>query len=378
MTIARRTALDVLRRENRPTRGAHEPEQDVVVHLPGIERAWETWEVKRALEQLPDEERQVVWLAHFHGMSHPQIANQLGMFRSVPSSHDRFEPTKATGIVTWSHHRPGRSSAMNAQDWWANYLDPDTHPDARSRVADDLTGSEVAALDRLSETLRDEAVWGEPGDDPRARLLDEAALHPRRSTLRSVDGGDRNRAQRRFPRLVTVGAGMMAAAAAIALVAVFAADRLVGESGDITTYEVAGTELTPDLDATVDIEPLSAGVAITLHIAGLPPAPEGRFYAGWLMPDMDSEMGSDTDDGEMTSESVDDDEAGMGFDSMAMMDTPMVGIGSFHWREGGIPIELWSGVDTDRYPILVVTLQDEDDPLTPSDQVVMTARVDGS
>ena len=77
MTIARRTALDVLRRENRPTRGDHEPEQDVVVHLPGIERAWETWEVKAALEQLPAEEREVVWFAHFHGMSHPQVADQL-------------------------------------------------------------------------------------------------------------------------------------------------------------------------------------------------------------------------------------------------------------------------------------------------------------
>lgn len=78
-TIARRTALDVLRRENRPTRGAHEPEQDTVVHPPGIERAWETWEVKTALEQLPEEERLVVWFAHFHGMSHPQIADQLNV-----------------------------------------------------------------------------------------------------------------------------------------------------------------------------------------------------------------------------------------------------------------------------------------------------------
>lgn len=77
MTIARRTALDVLRWENRPTRGDHEPEQDVVVNLPGIERAWETWEVKAALERLPTEEREIVWFAHYHGMSHPQIADQL-------------------------------------------------------------------------------------------------------------------------------------------------------------------------------------------------------------------------------------------------------------------------------------------------------------
>ncbi len=79
LTIARRTALDVIRRENRPTRGGHEQEQDQVVHAPGIERAWETWEIRQALDQLPDEERQVMFLAHFKGMSHPQIATELGI-----------------------------------------------------------------------------------------------------------------------------------------------------------------------------------------------------------------------------------------------------------------------------------------------------------
>lgn len=79
MTIARRTALDVLRRENRPTRGGHEPEQDVVINLPGIERAWETWEIRAALDQLPDEEREVVFYAHFHGLTHQQIAEHLGV-----------------------------------------------------------------------------------------------------------------------------------------------------------------------------------------------------------------------------------------------------------------------------------------------------------
>lgn len=79
MTISRRTALDVLRRENRPTRGGHEPEQDVVINLPGIERAWETWEIRAALEQLPDEEREVVFLAHFHGLTHQQISEHTGV-----------------------------------------------------------------------------------------------------------------------------------------------------------------------------------------------------------------------------------------------------------------------------------------------------------
>lgn len=79
MTIARRTALDVHRREFRPTRGDHAPEQEVPINLPGIERAWETWEIRLALDRLPEEERAVVALGHLHGFSHPQIAERLGV-----------------------------------------------------------------------------------------------------------------------------------------------------------------------------------------------------------------------------------------------------------------------------------------------------------
>lgn len=79
MTIARRTALDVHRRESRPTRGGHAPEREVPIDPPGIERTWETWEIKLALDQLPEEERVVVALAHFQGMSQPQIAERLAI-----------------------------------------------------------------------------------------------------------------------------------------------------------------------------------------------------------------------------------------------------------------------------------------------------------
>lgn len=77
MTIARRTALDVHRREHRPTRGDHAEEQEVPISLPGIERAWEVWEIRQALDRLSPEEREVIELAHFIGMSHPQIADKL-------------------------------------------------------------------------------------------------------------------------------------------------------------------------------------------------------------------------------------------------------------------------------------------------------------
>ena len=76
-TIARRTAIDVLRREARPTQGGHDAEQDAVVAMPGIERAWDAWQVRTALAELPAEERDVVRLAHFEEMTHREIAELL-------------------------------------------------------------------------------------------------------------------------------------------------------------------------------------------------------------------------------------------------------------------------------------------------------------
>lgn len=78
-TVARRTALDVYRREFRPTRGAHEEETDVGEDQPGIEHAWEAWEIQLALEQLNDEERQIIRMAHFEGLTQTEVAERLSI-----------------------------------------------------------------------------------------------------------------------------------------------------------------------------------------------------------------------------------------------------------------------------------------------------------
>lgn len=78
-TLARRTAIDVLRKELRPTRGGHEPETDLSVDLPGIEESWQRWEIVRALDSLPPEERIVVRLSHLDGLTHTEIAEQLSI-----------------------------------------------------------------------------------------------------------------------------------------------------------------------------------------------------------------------------------------------------------------------------------------------------------
>jgi RNA polymerase sigma factor (sigma-70 family) len=82
-TIARRTAIDVFRRESRRQ---HVPIEDVapsdrsVVTLPvGIDESFAIWEVRRAVAELPEEERRLVALQHLEGLTHVEIAERLGI-----------------------------------------------------------------------------------------------------------------------------------------------------------------------------------------------------------------------------------------------------------------------------------------------------------
>jgi RNA polymerase sigma-70 factor (ECF subfamily) len=75
--ITRRTAIDAIRKENRPTQGGHESEVEGVVHTMSFERTWEAHEVRQAIDELPDGEREVVRLSHLEGLTQEQIAEQL-------------------------------------------------------------------------------------------------------------------------------------------------------------------------------------------------------------------------------------------------------------------------------------------------------------
>ncbi len=81
LTIARRTALDRIRLENRrPEFGSRADPEDAWRALPDPqsdtqEARWRS--LRFALLSLPDEQRQVVELAYYHGMSQRQIAEYL-------------------------------------------------------------------------------------------------------------------------------------------------------------------------------------------------------------------------------------------------------------------------------------------------------------
>jgi RNA polymerase sigma-70 factor (ECF subfamily) len=76
--IARRVSIDIYRRERRAA--THELSDDQVAVVPlSFERTWEAWEVRSALAELPLDEREVVRLSHFVGMTHSEIAKHLGV-----------------------------------------------------------------------------------------------------------------------------------------------------------------------------------------------------------------------------------------------------------------------------------------------------------
>jgi RNA polymerase sigma-70 factor (ECF subfamily) len=83
VAIARRTAIDVYRRESlragAPLDAVPADDPALVTAPASAETLYETWEVRQAVGQLPQEEREVVRLQHFEGMTHRQIAERLGV-----------------------------------------------------------------------------------------------------------------------------------------------------------------------------------------------------------------------------------------------------------------------------------------------------------
>lgn len=77
--IARRTAIDVHRRETRAPVPQVFLDDDMAAEPPSFSRTWEAWEVRVALEKLPADERDVVQLSHLAGLSHREIAERLGV-----------------------------------------------------------------------------------------------------------------------------------------------------------------------------------------------------------------------------------------------------------------------------------------------------------
>jgi RNA polymerase sigma-70 factor (ECF subfamily) len=81
--IARRVAIDVYRREavraTDPLESVAPGDPALVTTPQSAESLHEVWEVRQAVDELPSDEREVVRLQHFEGLTHQQIAERTGI-----------------------------------------------------------------------------------------------------------------------------------------------------------------------------------------------------------------------------------------------------------------------------------------------------------
>jgi RNA polymerase sigma-70 factor, ECF subfamily len=114
LSIARFTALDVVRHEHRPTRGGHEAEQDAVIESPGMDEAWLAWTVQEALRSLAEHEREIVRLSFFEDLTHVQIAERLGLPVGTVKSRSHRAHRRLAEVL--SHLREGSGELTPASE----------------------------------------------------------------------------------------------------------------------------------------------------------------------------------------------------------------------------------------------------------------------
>jgi hypothetical protein len=232
--------------------------------------------------------------------------------------------------------------------------------------ASDLDPPTQAELDALARILGDDVVWDEPDpsveDRVIAAIVGEAATARRPAPAplpapvpaddRPAPGGPADEgptgtvvdARHRFRRggLVLGAAAAVVVVVAIGWAVLRSSEPDTGGSGE--QVALAPTDLAPsDASGRADISALPGGTQIVLDVSGLPPAPEGFYYEAWLRK------------------------------------SPEVGVsaGTFHLRGGDAEIVLWSGVSTDDYPLVTVTIQEEGAGAESSGKVVLRGQVKG-
>lgn len=97
LTVSRYTAIDHLRREQRRPPLTARPLEDMEVgHSPMVDVSLQENQhlLENLLNQLPEEQFQLIQLAFFHGLTHSEIAQQVGLPLGTVKSRIRLGLTK--------------------------------------------------------------------------------------------------------------------------------------------------------------------------------------------------------------------------------------------------------------------------------------------
>jgi len=122
-TIAGRAAIDVYRRERR-----HRSVEDIgsadlvpITLPPSVEQIYEVWEVRRALADLPDQDRELIRLQHYDELTHTEIASQLAIPLGTVKSRSFRAHRRLAGLL--GHLRAEAGDTVDASG------DADRHRD---------------------------------------------------------------------------------------------------------------------------------------------------------------------------------------------------------------------------------------------------------
>ena len=102
-TIAKRTAIDVYRRESRRSAGAIDDvatDDPAVVSLPpdlGVIDA--AWHVRRAINTLPPDDAAIVRMQHLDGMTQAEVADKLGLALGTVKSKSHRAHRKLAALL---------------------------------------------------------------------------------------------------------------------------------------------------------------------------------------------------------------------------------------------------------------------------------------
>jgi RNA polymerase sigma-70 factor (ECF subfamily) len=108
-SIARRAAIDVYRRERRH-RGVEDADPSdpaLVTAAPSVEQISDVWEVRQALDRLPDQDRELLRLQHYGELTHTEIADHLAIPIGTVKSRSFRAHRRLAGLL--AHLRPDAS-----------------------------------------------------------------------------------------------------------------------------------------------------------------------------------------------------------------------------------------------------------------------------
>jgi len=112
-SIARRAAIDVYRRDRRH-RGvvsidlADSADPTLAAAPPSVEQISDVWEVRQALEKLPDQDRELIRLQHYAELTQTEIADELAIPLGTVKSRSFRAHRRLAGLL--GHLRPESST----------------------------------------------------------------------------------------------------------------------------------------------------------------------------------------------------------------------------------------------------------------------------